>query len=202
MAWVGSCVLLLLSASVVADGLSQTQDCTEIDLQFEIDPDLTREENLELMSQQFYESVNKVQHCEQNASANERSDESAEDGGGFEGMAATASTGISGTESAVSDETANMASGANVSSASGALAGSAITSNGEVVTSETMDEGIVGTGTTVTSSNGKIPDDIPPADNDSVLAAQIRAAAEIETDPEVREKLWNEYRKYKGISPK
>jgi len=46
---------------------------------------------------------------------------------------------------------------------------------------------------------GKLPEDIPPADNDSVLEAQIRAAAEAEQDPEKREKLWNEYRRYKNL---
>lgn len=47
--------------------------------------------------------------------------------------------------------------------------------------------------------NGKLPDDIPPADNDSVLEAQIRQAAINEPDPVVQKKLWNEYRKYKGL---
>jgi hypothetical protein len=32
-----------------------------------------------------------------------------------------------------------------------------------------------------------------------VVARQLREAAMREADPEVREKLWNEYRKYKGI---
>lgn len=35
-------------------------------------------------------------------------------------------------------------------------------------------------------------------DNDDVVARQIREAAEKETDPELKEKLWNEYRKYKS----
>jgi hypothetical protein len=48
------------------------------------------------------------------------------------------------------------------------------------------------------SDNGKIPEDILSADNDSVLQAQIRQAAINEKDPKVRAKLWNEYRKYKG----
>lgn len=47
--------------------------------------------------------------------------------------------------------------------------------------------------------NGKLPDDIPSADNDSVLEAQIRKAATNEKDPEIQKKLWNEYRKYKGL---
>lgn len=50
-----------------------------------------------------------------------------------------------------------------------------------------------------TDPNGRVPADIPPADNDSVLEAQIRKAAMEEDDPELREKLWDEYRRYKGL---
>ena len=50
-----------------------------------------------------------------------------------------------------------------------------------------------------TLTNGKIPDDIPPGDNDSVFEAQIRAAAMAETDPDTQQNLWNEYRRYKGL---
>ncbi len=46
---------------------------------------------------------------------------------------------------------------------------------------------------------GKIPEDIPDGENDGVLEAQIRLAATRETDPAVRARLWNEYRKYKGL---
>ncbi|MFV0477909.1 MAG: hypothetical protein ACK5ME_08750 [Parahaliea sp.] len=44
------------------------------------------------------------------------------------------------------------------------------------------------------------PKDIPSGDDDDVVARQLREAAMRETDPAVREKLWDEYRKYKGIS--
>jgi hypothetical protein len=43
------------------------------------------------------------------------------------------------------------------------------------------------------------PDDIPLGDDDDVVARQLREAAMREPDPQLREKLWNEYRKYKGI---
>jgi hypothetical protein len=33
-----------------------------------------------------------------------------------------------------------------------------------------------------------------------VIARQLREAAMREADPEVRERLWEEYRKYKGIN--
>ena len=50
-----------------------------------------------------------------------------------------------------------------------------------------------------TQENGKLPEDIPPADNDSALEAQIRKAAIEETDPELKKRLWDEYRRYKGL---
>ena len=44
------------------------------------------------------------------------------------------------------------------------------------------------------------PPDIPDGSDDDVVARQIREAAMQETDPELREKLWEEYRKYKNQS--
>jgi hypothetical protein len=43
------------------------------------------------------------------------------------------------------------------------------------------------------------PGDIPDGNDDDVVARQLREAAMREADPDVREKLWNEYRKYKGL---
>lgn len=43
------------------------------------------------------------------------------------------------------------------------------------------------------------PEDIPSGSDDDVVARQLREAAMREPDPEVRERLWNEYRKYKGL---
>jgi hypothetical protein len=42
--------------------------------------------------------------------------------------------------------------------------------------------------------------DRPPADDDDIVARQLREAAEKETDPVLKEKLWQEYDKYKGSS--
>jgi hypothetical protein len=50
-------------------------------------------------------------------------------------------------------------------------------------------------------AGGPIPNDIPDTRDDDIVARQLREAATRETDPVLREKLWNEYRKYsKGIS--
>lgn len=41
------------------------------------------------------------------------------------------------------------------------------------------------------------PSDIPDGSDDDVVARQLREAAEKETDPALKAKLWEEYRKYK-----
>ncbi len=43
------------------------------------------------------------------------------------------------------------------------------------------------------------PANIPSGSDDDVVARQLREAAMREPDPAIREKLWDEYRKYKGI---
>jgi len=46
------------------------------------------------------------------------------------------------------------------------------------------------------SAANNVPADIPDGSDDDVVARQIREAAMNESDPELREKLWEEYRKY------
>ncbi|MFK8020694.1 MAG: hypothetical protein AB8B86_13045 [Pseudomonadales bacterium] len=52
------------------------------------------------------------------------------------------------------------------------------------------------------NSKGKQPNpapaDLQDGDDDDLIARQIREAAENEEDPELQEKLWDEYRKYKN----
>ncbi|HEY5646696.1 MAG TPA: hypothetical protein VIS76_12175 [Pseudomonadales bacterium] len=45
---------------------------------------------------------------------------------------------------------------------------------------------------------GSVPQDIPDARDDDIIARQLREAAMNEPDPDLREKLWEEYRRYKG----
>ena len=47
------------------------------------------------------------------------------------------------------------------------------------------------------ANTGPIPIDIPDARDDDIVARQLREAATHEADPVLREKLWDEYRKYK-----
>jgi hypothetical protein len=43
------------------------------------------------------------------------------------------------------------------------------------------------------------PSDIPNGRDDDVVARQLREAAMAESDPELREALWDEYRNYSGL---
>ena len=49
-----------------------------------------------------------------------------------------------------------------------------------------------------TLAGGAVPADIPSGSDDDIVARQIREAAMKEKDPALREKLWDEYRKYKA----
>jgi len=48
-------------------------------------------------------------------------------------------------------------------------------------------------------TSDRVPADIPDAAGDDIVARQLREAAVTEDDPVLRDKLWNEYRKYKGL---
>ena len=54
-----------------------------------------------------------------------------------------------------------------------------------------------GQGSSSGGRRGGVPRDIPDGDDDDVVARQLREAAEKETSPELKEKLWEEYRRYK-----
>jgi hypothetical protein len=53
------------------------------------------------------------------------------------------------------------------------------------------------TGSGDQGSDSDQPSDIPDGSDDDVVARQLREAAENETDPELKAKLWEEYRRYK-----
>jgi hypothetical protein len=47
------------------------------------------------------------------------------------------------------------------------------------------------------TDRGRIPPDVGDGSDDDIVARQLREAAEKEDDPELRAKLWDEYRAYK-----
>jgi len=58
---------------------------------------------------------------------------------------------------------------------------------------EGADPGVTG----VPGAASPPPPDVGDGRDDDIVARQIRRAAELESDPELRKKLWDEYRKYK-----
>ena len=169
---------------------------------------LTREERVALLDQAFFDSLARFERCSNGsatsaakggsgadgggAQAGQGTEQAGQDGGGAE-QASVPSNSVSGTESdgegtGQGSVTSHSVSGVEVQqgAATGAgdqEAGSAIGQGGPVPT------------------NRAPPADIPSADNDSILEAQIRSAALAETDPEIQARLWNEYRKYKNLPP-
>ena len=284
------------SAASANTELSKMRDCTEIELEAVIDQDASREDNLARLSQQFFQSVNTIEHCDRDhdsvdaasstdsdrasSSADTDGADPASDGGGAAdstastdadaekanntGTDATSTSSEQMTASSDSENPTNIESN-NTATDSSASSMAATQNTNQLDTQPTSQSGgqsggqstgqatrpavtptasgsLVGTnfdqtmtepapafaapsasnmaGTTpqptpaetnttgaqadateqdLTLTNGKTPDDIPDADNDSVFEAQIRAAAMAETDPDTKKNLWNEYRRYKGL---
>lgn len=241
--WLG----LLTTGMEISPALSNTEQskahyCSTIELEAVIDQNASREDNLERLSQQFFQSVNRIEHCDrepqtdndQSSSSNAadtEADASADASAPAQNTAspgdastsptdaqATPSSSLVGTSFAkdlpnmVVPSASNMAGTtpiadpADMGTAASNMTG---TETGTMTRTATDAESETAAVTARPQmqqaepdqrlTNGKIPDDIPNADNDSAFEVQIRAAAMAETDPDTQKNLWNEYRKYKGL---
>jgi len=223
--------------------LSKTYDCNTIELEAVIDQNASREDNLERLSQQFFQSVNRIEHCDRepqtdndqpsssnaadaddSADADASADASAEAEASADADASAdaPSSSLVGTSLAedlpniVAPSASNMAGTtpmadpADMGTATSTMTGTETGTKTGTMTSTATDAESETAAVTARPqmqqaepdqrlTNGKIPDDIPDADNDSVFEAQIRAAAMAETDPDTQKNLWNEYRRYKGL---
>ncbi len=185
----------LLSAGVclaqeqLNSSIGATDDCTKISVDFKDDPNLTRQEKTALMDEALLDSLNKYERC-QNATSRSFSSS----GGGDKAGETGESGGADSSKQASSTASSEM-SGTDAPKENTTAVDSQIDADKQSVNNDAVER----TKAMRVAGNGKIPDDIPPADNDSVLEEQIRQAAMNETDPVIKEKLWNEYRKYKGL---
>ena len=104
-----------------------------------------------------------------------------------------------------SEETAAGSSSQSSSSSQGSSEGSAEAA----ASSDSSEAGASGTAKTTRKgsnpqrsdeeeSEADEPSDIPSGHDDDIVARQIREMAENETDPEMQERFWEEYRKYKN----
>ncbi len=172
-----------LSLSSVA--YAAEEGCENTGVDFSKDSTLTKSERLAAMDRALNKSLNSYDDCLQSPS----------DGGGSQTSDGSSGSGSDGSSGAgtVSSAAASDISGTE-KPATQAPPASADAENPD------QDQQTAAVQPPKQAApNGKIPDDIPPADNDTVLEKQIRQAAINETDPEKKAKLWDEYRKYKGI---
>ncbi|USG61901.1 hypothetical protein NBZ79_02800 [Sneathiella marina] len=200
--------LMLPVSAICSVSAEQRSDCTDIAIDYTDNSSLTVQEQATAMEQAFYDSLNKFDSCltEENNSSSEAFSAGAQGGG------AGASGSISGTGTGSAD-----GSTPTESTSAGAVASSGISGSQKQSEAEKLEGALQGdqeqdpqssdepeprqenTQSANVLQNGKTPDDIPATDNDSLLESKIREAAENETDPETKAKLWNEYRKYKGL---
>ena len=194
---VGLALVIVTAGCVVADRPARAEteaeaglqpgttpfDCTTSAVDYLDDPSLTRAEKLARMDVALSQSLDQFEACHAvsgqaaaptPAAAGQTTPDAAATLGG-DPVRSVASSEIAGTEApSVRDESAPSTPPASA----------------EIPVATA----VVGQGPL---PNGRLPADIPAADNDSVLAAQIRKAALQETDPEKRKRLWEEYRRYK-----
>ncbi len=175
--------------------LAERNDCSNISVDYLNNPNLTQQEKIELMDKALFHSLNKYEGC-QNIRAR-----AAASGGG-------ASGGQSGGRQSSGEGGGSGKGGSGASTASSDMSGTQTpaveeTLNNRINDKADAEQAHEDSNTPVQNAHikgsGKIPDDIPPVDNDSILEAQIRQAAMDETDPAIKAKLWDEYRKYKGL---
>jgi len=178
-------------------------DCTSVSVNYMDDPLLTRDEKLALMNQALFTSLSKFDACQRSqtnaggAASNNAGDSIGTGESGQQGASAA-----SGGESlATSDMVGQEKPKTNEGEAGQSLNAAWSTPRGQKG-SKKFDKVKGTTSGSASIGNGKLPEDIPPANNDSVLEAQIRQAAINETNHEIKAKLWNEYRKYKGLTTK
>lgn len=105
-----------------------------------------------------------------------------------------------GDEGSATDETGDGGA-ADPGSGEGPAAGGAPGGRGESA-GDTKGEqggggGVGGGGPLGGAGPNTVPADIPDGRDDDIVARQLREAAMKETDPELRERLWEEYRQYK-----
>ena len=190
-------VMVCYSTFSVADSADSEPGCSTAGIDYVDQPDMTRAERIAEMDQAFLESVHRFDDC--TMSKQELSSQSNLTG-------ESGSSGSSESNTGNQEEDKKDGQSNYESTASDEMSGTESESSpvvgmeAESMSAEDLDDKPVTFDSS--SDNGAVPEDIPDANNDDVVAAQIRTAAEIETDPEKKEKLWNEYRRYKGLPVK
>lgn len=175
-------MLIYIVPSVSAvENLGGAIDCSNMEIHYTDNPEWTRSEKIDAMNNAFFESLDRFELCnlsnKSSASSAFVADEVGQTLNSNDGVEESfvANRALAETKTTADDLSNDAASSATTSQKP----------------TEQSTDGI--------NSNGGKPEDMPNADNDDVIAAQIRRAAEIEQNPIKKEKLWNEYRKYRAL---
>ena len=184
------------TAKVANAQLSHTYACSESNIEAVVDPKKSRKENLKILSQEFFHSVNTVDHCDPKIA------KESVDGLSIDSSVLQTVEGSSNSNDTVSASKSLVGTTQPVTADQKELVAAKANAKSQVL--PTVSSGLDGSELKPNQidtqlTNGKTPDDIPNVDNDSVFEGQIRAAAIAEPDPEIQNKLWNEYRTYKGL---
>ncbi len=187
---------LLACASAAAQDNTGEYDCTVIT--FDDDASgrlLTRAERLAALDSAFFDSLDQYDACQAekmaSGSSGSGSGSGAGAGAGNSGAGASgagdsvATSSIRGTESLANTEESRAARDLSLADPEA----TAMPPDGLEQDTDIRSPG----------STGSVPEDIPPADNDTAVAAIMRDLAMKETDPERRAELWNAYRRYQNI---
>ncbi len=198
----GVVALLAAASAAVAQGTGAkteaSRDCWTSTLRGQDDELLTREEKIALLDKALLDAVNDFDPCQTKPSS-------------APGVSVSGGGGLTGKQNSGGQESAS--GGASTSSVDslpvGDIQGDAPVAapvNGIKNRGGARNESIFakasGTNAPQSSSNGKVPEDIPALNNDDIIAQQLRQAAMEEKDPQQRAKLWNEYRRYKNLPVK
>ena len=174
---------------ILALGVSQVSaiDCSTVKIDYTDNPEWSRDERIKAMDKAFFESISRFEQCNLSNQSNAASSSANEMG--------TSSEAMDGEGSESGSTKKSEMTGTEPESGTESSDGSSNNPSPSENSTHKPAEKNTASGT----KSGGNPKDIPSANNDDVMAAQIRLAAEIEQDPAKKKKLWNEYRKYKGL---
>lgn len=191
-------ILVFFLSNVFANEQNSEIDCSQVDINYTEQPNMTPSERLAAMNQAFFESLNRFELC---SLSNQFSANGG--GGGANGSA-------SGSDSGSSNSNANNSSAENdVQNSESTIESKASPSiTGDIPDAKEYELDQTETEQEIANKheeknnpsalkNGAKPQEIEYVNNDDAIASQIKIAAETETDPTKKAKLWDEYHKYK-----
>jgi len=195
-------MLILMPALSMAQ-VSEYRDCSSIEFEEISSGPLTREEEIALLDDLYYAKVSDLTRCEQ---ASDAQSESASAQGGADGGAGSSKNSSAAQAGSVGEgaQMSQAASEATLSEAQSmsdnrllpgetpvAITDAPIQQAAAGDNSEDASVNQVGKGTT--GSKGRAHEALETVDNRAVLRAQIKAQADIETDPVIKRKLMEQY---------